>query len=97
VVGAVEQVRVHLQGDAGIRVPELAADVDDVQPVRDQERGEAVAERVERELSRRLQPCTLDRLPEAFADVAVVEPAPERVGEDEVTRRLLAACEPAFA
>jgi hypothetical protein len=95
-VGAVEQVRVDLQGDARVGVTELARDVDDVQPVRDQQRGEAVAERVERQLSRRLQLCTLDRLPEGFADVAVVEAAPERVAENEVTRRLERAREPAF-
>jgi hypothetical protein len=35
-----------------------------------------------------LQPCTFDRLPEALADVAVVQAAPARVAEDEVTRRL---------
>ena len=96
-VGPVEQVRVDLQGDARVGVAELAADVDDVQAVRDQERGETVAERVQRELSRRLQPCTFDRLPEAVADVAVVEAAPERVAEHKVTRRLVATGEPAFA
>jgi hypothetical protein len=35
-------------------------------------------------------------LPEAFADVAVVEAATERVAKDEVTRRV-ATREPAFA
>jgi hypothetical protein len=49
-VGALEQVRVDLESDARVRVAELAADVDDVQPVGDQQRGEAVAERVKRQL-----------------------------------------------
>jgi hypothetical protein len=31
---------------------------------------------VQGQLSGRLQPCTLDRVPEGFADVAVVEPRP---------------------
>ena len=36
-------------------------------------------------------------MPEGFADVAVVEAAPERVAKDEVTRRLIPVREPAFA
>ena len=39
VVGALEQVGVDLEGDAGFGVPELAADEDDVEAVGDQERG----------------------------------------------------------
>jgi hypothetical protein len=69
----------------------------DVQPLGDQQRREAVPERVERELAGCLQAGALDGLAEAFADVAVVEAAPERVGEYEVTGRLVAAREPAFA
>jgi hypothetical protein len=46
-VGAVEQVRVNLQGDARVGVPELAGDEDDVQALRDQEHDEAVPERVQ--------------------------------------------------
>jgi hypothetical protein len=56
-----------------------------------------VAERVQRQLSRRLQPCPFDRLPEGFADLAVVEAAPERVAKDKVVWRLETAREPAFA
>jgi hypothetical protein len=97
VVGVFEQVRVDLQGDVRVGVAELAADVDDVQAFGDQERGEAVAERVERELARRVQVRSFDGLAEAFADVAVVESAAERVREDEVMRGLVVAGEPALA
>ena len=56
-----------------------------------------MAERMESELAGCLQPGALDRVAEAFADVAVVEAAAERIAEDEVMRRLVAAREPAFA
>jgi hypothetical protein len=94
VVGAVEKVRVDLQRDARVRVAELTADVDDVQALRDQERGEAVPERMEGELPGRLQPRAPDGLAEAFADVAIFEAAAERVRKDEVARLLVAAGEP---
>jgi hypothetical protein len=44
VVGLLEEVRVHVERDAGVGVPELVADEDDVQPAGDQQRGEAVPE-----------------------------------------------------
>jgi hypothetical protein len=51
------------------------------------------------ELPRRLQPCPLDGLPEALSHVPVVEPAPQRVAEHEVSRVLVAvaAGEPVLA
>jgi hypothetical protein len=54
VVGALEQVRVDLKGDVRVGVSELAADEDDVQSVGDQERGEAIVERVEGQLAGRV-------------------------------------------
>jgi hypothetical protein len=71
VVGSVEQVRVHLERDARVGVSELAGDEDDVHPLGDQERGEAVPERVEREPAGRLESGPLDGVAEAVADVAV--------------------------
>jgi hypothetical protein len=47
VVGAFEGVGVDLEGDVGIGMSELAADEDEVEPARDEERGEVVSERVE--------------------------------------------------
>jgi hypothetical protein len=52
VVCPLEEVRVDLQVMLGFRVAELTGDVEDVQAVGDQQRREAVAERVERQLSR---------------------------------------------
>ena len=78
-------------------MPELARDEDDVQALGDQERGERVAERVQGELPRRLQSCAFEGLAEAFADVAVVEPAADRVAEDEVDRRFVRRGEPVLA
>jgi hypothetical protein len=46
-VGALEQVRVHLERDVRVGVAELAGDVDDVETVGDQQRGEAMPERVQ--------------------------------------------------
>jgi hypothetical protein len=66
-------------------VAELAADEDDIQPVGNQQRGEDVASEWRVSLPSACSPA-LDGLPEAFADVAVVEPAPERVRKDEVAR-----------
>ena len=53
--------------------------------------------RSECRVSWRVQFGALEGLAEAFADVAVVKAAAERVGEDEVGRRLVAAGEPVFA
>jgi hypothetical protein len=49
VVGAGVEVGVDAEGDVRVGVAELAADIDDVQPLRDQERGVGVAERLERD------------------------------------------------
>jgi hypothetical protein len=72
-----------------VGVAELAAYEDDVDALGEEHRGEAVAERVER------QPFTRGRYtgafqgsPEPFADGAVVEPASFPRGEHQVGRRL---------
>jgi hypothetical protein len=88
----------------GLAWPELAADEDDVEALRDQERGEAVPERVEGELfAGRADACAFEGGAEVFADVAVVEAAPLCVAlaytglEDEVMRRFEGRGEPALA
>ena len=48
VVTGREEMRVDLKGDARIRVPELTADVNDVEAARDQIRRERARERVPR-------------------------------------------------
>jgi hypothetical protein len=96
VVGAFEQVRVDAERDARGRVPELAGDKDDVQALGDQERGEAVPERVQRESPGRLQPRPLDRIAEAVTDVPVVESAAAGGREDEVVRRFVDRREATF-
>lgn len=96
-VGLLEQVRVDAECDVRVRVPELAADKDDVQALRDQKRGEAVTERVEGQpLARLVESGAFDGLPEAFADVAGVEAAPDRVAEDQLVRPLVRGGEPAL-
>jgi hypothetical protein len=66
-------------------VSELAGDEDDVESLRDQERGEAVAERVQREpFAGARDAGALEGRAEVFADVAVVESAAERVAEHEL-------------
>jgi hypothetical protein len=69
VVGTLEQVRVDAERDRRVGVAELARDEDDVQALGDQERGEAVPERMEREPAGRLQSGPLDGIAEAVADV----------------------------
>jgi hypothetical protein len=79
VVCLLEQVRVDLERDLRVGVPELAGGEDDVQALGDQERGEAVPKGLEREPSGpAVQPRPPKRRPEALADVAVV-PARGRV------------------
>jgi hypothetical protein len=91
-------VRVDLERDVGVGVSELAADEGDVQPVRDQERGVAVSQRVEREPPVFAgDACAFEGGAEVFADVAVVEAAADRVAEDEVMARLEPGGEPALA
>src|SRR5207253_6340436 len=83
--------------DVRVGVPELAADEDDVQALCDQQRGVAVAERVEREPSGGGDAAASDGRAEGLADIAVVEAPPERVGEDEGVWRRIAGAEPPFA
>ena len=79
-------------------MPELSRDEDDVETFGDQERSEAVPERMEREPRRPAgKPSSPKRDPEAFADVAVVGAAAERIGENKVVCSSVAACEPVFA
>jgi hypothetical protein len=74
-------------------VPELPGDVDDVEAVGDQQRGEAVPQRVQ------CQPFAgggdagaFEGGAEVLADVAVVEAVPERVAPDGRCRGAFYAC-----
>jgi len=82
-------VRVDAERDRRIGVAELARDEDHVQPLGDQQRGEAVPERVQRQPPRRLQAGPPDRAAEGATDAPVVEALPARGREDEVVRRLV--------
>ena len=78
----VELVRVDAKRHGRVRVSELAAEEDDVRPLRDQERGEVVAQVVPAELLARavVQPGILRRAIEAaLRDVAPAEGARRRV------------------
>ena len=97
VVGACEQVRVGAERDGRVGVSELAGDEHDVQAVGDQQRGEPVAQRVQREPTVGADAAALHGGAEGLADVAVVECASERVGEHEVIRRLVGGGEPVLA
>src|SRR5947199_4256184 len=79
------------------RVPELAGDEHHVEPLGDEERGEGVTQRVEGEPTRAGEPRRLDGRAEALAHVAVVEPAPERVGEHEAAGRAVGRRGPELA
>ena len=65
-------MRVDLQRDVRVGVPELAGHEDDVQPLRDQQRGVAVAEGVQREPSAGGDAAASDGRAKGFADIAVV-------------------------
>jgi len=93
VVAGSEQVRVDLQGDAWVGVPELAADVDHIEAAGDQERCEGVAQAVDDQLAGRLESRGLDGSPETFADLAVAGCSPNGVGEHEVRGAFVAAGE----
>ncbi len=78
----VELVRVDAKRHSRVRVSELAAEEDDVRPLRDQERGEVVAQLVPAELLPRavVQPGIIRRAIEpALRDVAAAEGARRRV------------------
>lgn len=84
VVCAGEQVGVDLECDAGVGVAELARDEHDVEAVGDQQRGEAVAERVQRQPAGSCDAGAADGGAEVLADLAVVAASPGVVGKYEV-------------
>ncbi len=96
VIGSLEQVRVGRERDRWVGVAELPGDVDDVQPPADQQRGEGVPERVQREPSGCGDARGLDGGAEGFAGVAVVEPAHVAAAKDELLGPLVAGGEPLF-
>jgi hypothetical protein len=97
VVCALEEVGVGGERDGRVGVPELAADEDDIQALCDQQRGVAVAQRVQGEPSGGGDGGAFDGRAERLADDAVVEAAPERVAEDQVVQRLERRREPLLA
>jgi hypothetical protein len=91
------EVGVDLEGDVWVGVAELAADEHDVETTGDEQRGVAVAERVEPESAGRGDACVVDCRAEVFAAVAVVAAAAVVVAEDELVRFLVGGGGPAFA
>jgi hypothetical protein len=73
VVAGGKQVRVDLQGDAGVGVAELAADEDDIEAAGDPEGGEGVAEAVEDQLAGRMRSSGLDAYAQAARPEKVVQ------------------------
>src|SRR5947199_10354977 len=76
VVGLLEEMRVHVEGDRRAGVPELARDEHGIEPLGDEERGERMAQRMEREPALPVQASRLDGRAERFPGIAVVGPLP---------------------
>jgi hypothetical protein len=82
--------------DRRVGVPELARDEHGVQFFGDEQRGEPVAQRMEREPPLPLQARSLDGRAEPFARVALVAGLPVRVAEDELLNALVRRGQPAL-
>jgi hypothetical protein len=95
-VRSLEQVRVDLQGDVRVCVAELTGDEDDVQASGDQQRGIAVAKRVEGEPTARRDAAALAGSAKVVADVAMIEPAAAPVAKDKLVLAFEGRGEPAF-